>query len=91
VDDLLDAARRRLELRFAAPPPAGVFDAVPGVVDTDIDGRTATVTIDGPVGPALRAATGAGTVLRITPAGDDLEDLFLSLYRHDPPQRIEVR
>jgi ABC-2 type transport system ATP-binding protein len=85
VDDLLDQARRRLEIHFAAPVPDGVFTAVPGVVQAEIRGRTAIVTVDGPVGPALRAATDTGTVLRISPAGDDLEDLFVSLYRGGQP------
>jgi ABC-2 type transport system ATP-binding protein len=85
VDDLLDQARRRLEIHFAAPIPDGVFDAVPGVVEAQIQGRTAVLAIDGPVGPALRAATDVGAVLRVNPAGDDLEDLFVSLYRSGQP------
>src|SRR5215813_2632729 len=32
VDDLFDRTRHRLELRFAEPVPAGLFDGVPGVV-----------------------------------------------------------
>jgi ABC-2 type transport system ATP-binding protein len=92
VDDLLDKARRRLELRFAAPVPADTFLGVPGVTEVQVDGRTAVLAVDGPVGPALRAATDSGTLLRVNPAGDDLEDLFVSLYRSDPGQRrIEVR
>jgi ABC-2 type transport system ATP-binding protein len=87
VDALLDQARRRLELRFAAAIPARTFDGIAGVAQADVRERTAVLAIDGPVGPALRAATEAGTLLRINPAGDDLEDLFVSLYRHD---RIEV-
>jgi ABC-2 type transport system ATP-binding protein len=90
VDDLLDRARRRLELRFADPVPAGLFHQVPGVVDADLDGRAATVTVEGPVGPALRAATDAGTLLRVNPVGDDLEELFVSLYER-PGQPMEVR
>ncbi|WP_406045879.1 ABC transporter ATP-binding protein [Micromonospora sp. NBC_00898] len=89
VDELLDHARRRLEFRFADPPQPGLFDGVPGVVDADYEGRLTTVTVDGPVGPALRAATEAGTVLRVNPIGDDLEDLFLSLYQVDA-QPVEV-
>jgi ABC-2 type transport system ATP-binding protein len=85
VDDLLDQARRRLELRFATPVPEGAFDAVPGVADAHVHDRTAVLTIDGPVGPALRAATDAGTLLRVNPAGDDLEDLFVSYYRTGQP------
>ena len=94
VDALLDQARRRLELRFAAPVPPGVFDAVPGVSEARVHDRTAVLAIDGPVGPALRAATEAGTLLRVNPAGDDLEDLFVSLYHSGQPaapERIEVR
>jgi beta-exotoxin I transport system ATP-binding protein len=84
VDALLDQARRRLELRFAAPVPASVFDSVPGVAQAQVNDRTAVLAIDGPVGPALRAAADAGTLLRVNPAGDDLEDLFVSLSQTNP-------
>jgi hypothetical protein len=47
------------------------------------DGRTAVITVDGPVGPALRAAADTPGLLRVSPGGDELEDLFLSLYRPD--------
>jgi ABC-2 type transport system ATP-binding protein len=89
VGDLLDRTRRHLELRFADPVPAHLFDRVPGVVAADVDGRIATLAVDGPVGPALRAATEAGTLLRVNPAGDDLEDLFVSLYQRSD-QSMEV-
>src|SRR5262249_40502182 len=82
VDDLFDRTRHRLELRFAEPVPAGLFDGVPGVADSSVDRRTVTVTIDGAVGPALRVATVAGTLLRVSQIGDELEDLLVSLYSH---------
>jgi ABC-2 type transport system ATP-binding protein len=82
VDDLLDGSRRRLELRFATPVSDETFKAVPGVVRADAHGRSVVLTIDGPVGPALRAASDAGTLLRVSPGGDDLEDLFVSLYEN---------
>jgi ABC-2 type transport system ATP-binding protein len=89
VDDLLDRARRRMELRFAAPVPAGAFDGVAGVAGAEVHDRTALLAVDGPVGPALRAATDAGPLLRVNPAGDDLEDLFVSLYqRGDQPMEV---
>ncbi len=99
VDDLLDHARHRLELRYTAPVPANLFAGVDGVAGAEVHDRTAVLTIDGPVGPALRAATEPGTLLRINPAGDDLEDLFVSLYhpdqrpagRHHTDTRIEAR
>ena len=90
IDDLLDRARRRLELRFTAPVPADTFRDVPGVVRADVDAATAVLTIDGPVGPALRVAADAGTLLRVMPAGDELEDLFVSLYGHDTSAPIGV-
>ena len=80
VDTLLDRARHRLEFRFSQPIPKGLFAGVPGIVAADVDGQTATVTIDGPEGPALEAAAGGPGLLRVRPAGDDLEDLFISLY-----------
>lgn len=82
VDDLLDHARRRLELRFADSVPADLFAGVAGVVDAELDGRLATIVVDGPVGPALHAATTKATLLRVNPAGDGLEDLFVALYQH---------
>ncbi len=87
VDTLLDRARRRLELRFADPVAAELFAGVAGVVHVEVDGRLATLTIDGPVGPALHAATADATLLRVNPAGDDLEDLFIALYEHTAPPR----
>ena len=80
VDELLDRARRRLELRFSEPVSADIFKGVPGVVEVDVDGDTAQIVIDGAVGPALGAATGKASLLRINNVGDDLEDLFVSLY-----------
>ncbi len=80
VTDLLEGARRRLELRFAAAVPPGLFEGVPGVVEAEVQGDSAVVTLDGAVGPALAAALRGPRLLTVRPAGDDLEDLFLSLY-----------
>lgn len=80
VDDLLDRTRRRLELRFADRVGPDLFDGVPGVVAAESDGRTVTIAVDGPLTAVLRAAVGGPDVLRVGPAGDDLEDLFVSLY-----------
>lgn len=80
VDALLDRARHRLEFRFIGAVSRDLFNGIPGVVDAEVEDHTALVTIDGPEGPALRAAADAG-LLRVSPVGDDLEDLFLSLYQ----------
>jgi ABC-2 type transport system ATP-binding protein len=84
VDSLLDRARHRLEFRFAATVDHQLFDGVAGVVAAEVDGRTATVTIDGPEGPALQKAATVPGLLRVRSAGDELEDLFLSLYKVSP-------
>jgi ABC-2 type transport system ATP-binding protein len=86
VEALLDRARHRLELRYATPPPAGFLQGAPGVTVDEVDGRTAAITVEGPVGPALAAATRTPGLLRVRGTGDDLEDLFVSLYQ----QPVEV-
>jgi beta-exotoxin I transport system ATP-binding protein len=78
VRDLLDRARHRLELSFADPVQPEVLRDVPGVVDLLVDSRRLDIVVDGPVGPVLKAATGLGTLLRVAPAGDELEDLFFT-------------
>jgi hypothetical protein len=57
---------------------------VSGVAAADAEDRSVVLTLDGPVGPALQTAVNAGTVLRVGPVGDDLEDVFLSLYQPEP-------
>ncbi|HYM96138.1 MAG TPA: ABC transporter ATP-binding protein [Candidatus Sulfotelmatobacter sp.] len=84
VESLLDRARHRLEFRFSGTVDHRLFDGVPGVVATEFEGQTVTVAIDGPEAPALRAAAAAPGLLRVNSAGDDLEDLFLSLYEEEP-------
>ena len=78
VHELLDRARHRLELSFADPVPAEALRGVPGVVDVTADGARLDIVVDGPVGPVLAAAAGRSTLLRVAPAGDELEDLFFS-------------
>ena len=80
VDELLDKARHRLELRYDAPVDAGRFRSVPGVVAVEESGRNVVITVDGPVGPAMQTASSLGGLLRVSTAGDELEDIFLSLY-----------
>lgn len=82
VSELLNRARQRLELRFAAPPSANLFDGVPGVVESQVHGTSVIILVDGPVGPVMESALKGPTLLRVGSAGDDLEDLFMSFYEH---------
>lgn len=83
VEELLDRARHRLELRFSDRVPPNLFSGVPGVIGAELDGRTAIVLVDGPVGPALKAASSRSSLLRVSSASDELEDLFVSLYEQE--------
>lgn len=80
VDQLLDHARHRLELRFAGTVPQDLFSGVPGVVEQEVDGKTVVITLDGPAGPAMKVAADGPGLLRVGSASDDLEDLFVKLY-----------
>jgi ABC-2 type transport system ATP-binding protein len=80
VDKLLDHIRHRLELRFASLVPPNLFDGVPGVVRAEVEDRTAIITLDGPAGPAMKAAVAGPELLRVTTVGGDLEELFVDLY-----------
>lgn len=80
VNQLLDHARHRLELRFTGAVPHDLFVGVPGVVEQEVDGQTVVITLDGPAGPAMQVAAGGPGLLRVGSASDDLEDLFVKLY-----------
>ncbi|MGH7862058.1 MAG: ABC transporter ATP-binding protein [Candidatus Dormibacteraceae bacterium] len=86
VSDLLDHARHRLEFRFSAPITRSLFAGVPGVVEIDVSGQTATVAVDGAVDKVIRAALMGPSLIRVSSAGDELEDLFISLY--NPAQEV---
>ncbi len=91
--DTLDALRRRarqrltLALDVAAGPvdePAlrARLDRVAGLVRATVSGADLEAVVEGPVQPLLDAVAAVG-VVRITSHDDDLDDLFLHLYRGD--------
>lgn len=84
VDQLVDRARHRLELRYADSVPHDLFLGVPGVVDQHVDGKTVIITLDGPVGPAMRVASSRAGLLRVSSVGDDLEQTFMGFYDATP-------
>jgi ABC-2 type transport system ATP-binding protein len=85
VDELLDKARHRLELRYASPVNADRFRGVPGVVAVEGSGSTVVITVDGPIGPAMQVASTLDGLLRVSSAGDELEQIFVSLYGEPQP------
>jgi ABC-2 type transport system ATP-binding protein len=80
VAELLDKARHRLELRYASAVDVDRFRSVPGVVAVEGSATTVVLTIDGPVGPAMQLASSLDGLLRVSSAGDELEQVFVSLY-----------
>ena len=84
VDQLVEHARHRLELRFASAVPHDLFQDVSGVVGQEVDGKSVVITLDGPAGAAMRVAASGPGLLRVSSAGDDLEEMFLKLYDGRP-------
>ncbi len=80
VDELLDKSRHHLELRYASAVDPDRFRGVPGVVAVEGSGGNVVITVDGPVGPAMRVASSVDGLLRVSSAGDELEEIFVSLY-----------
>jgi ABC-2 type transport system ATP-binding protein len=79
IAELRAQARARIELRLAAPPPAGAFDAVPGVVEARVEGSTIHLVTEGSMDPVIKRAA-ALEVVRLVTHEADLEEVFLSFY-----------
>lgn len=82
VDDLRSRARHRLDLHLAEPADERAFKQVAGVVSVEIHGNVVSLVVEGSVDSIVKAAA-THTVERIVSREDDLEDLFLDLYRDD--------
>ncbi len=83
VDSLANLGKvavHRLEIEFAEPVGAAVFQGLPGVEHVSADGATVTVAFAGSADAVVKAAA-AHPVLAIRPRTDDLEDIFLRYYR----------
>ena len=79
VATLKARAIRRMEVIFASPPPADVFENVAGVRDVTVDGSIARFTIDGSVDTLIKTIA-RFEVTDIVTDEADLEEIFLSYY-----------
>jgi beta-exotoxin I transport system ATP-binding protein len=79
---LREKARHTVEVRFASPPPADAFAAVPGITDVRLDGPVLRCTMQGAVDPLVKAL-GRYTVTDLNSREADLEETFLALYGED--------
>jgi ABC-2 type transport system ATP-binding protein len=74
-----------LEIEFAdPPPPASMFENLPGVRQVTAAGATLTVAFEGTADAVVKAAAGH-EVRAIRSRDDDLEEIFLRYYRADAP------
>ncbi len=83
VEALRDLAHHQVELRFAGPVPAGVFEVLPGVSDVAADDHTLRLRVSGPITPVVRAAAGF-ELLDFVSREPTLEETFLAEYGRAP-------
>jgi ABC-2 type transport system ATP-binding protein len=83
VDDLRSKAIRTVEIHFATPVEASVFETVAGVSDVLVADHHATMSFDGNMDELLKAATSRYTLVDISTQEADLEEIFLTYYRSD--------
>jgi ABC-2 type transport system ATP-binding protein len=82
----LDVLRRLASVRVEAETdgPAPDLTGVHGVAHVQVDGRTVTCDVTGPMGPLLHALNTAG-VRRLSTREPSLEELFIDRYEDDEP------
>jgi ABC-2 type transport system ATP-binding protein len=80
VDELRARAHARVEVTFAAAPPAAAFTQVTGVREIERHGETVLFALQGEADPLIKALA-RFRVLGIDSHEADLEDIFLNLYR----------
>lgn len=80
VESLRERAPQRVEVTFAAPPPADALAGVAGVREVERHGPVVLMALEGPA-DALVKRLARFEVLGIDSHEADLEDVFLGLYR----------
>jgi ABC-2 type transport system ATP-binding protein len=82
VDELRTRAVSHVEATFAALPPPATFARIPGVRETGRHGHTISFALQGEADPLVKALA-RHRVIAVDSHEADLEDIFLSLYRHE--------
>jgi ABC-2 type transport system ATP-binding protein len=84
VSELRSQALRRLELEFAQPVPAAVFERLPGVVEVAVSDAVVRCAVQGSVDALIKAAA-SYELVNLVSHEPDLEEIFLSYYRRGAP------
>jgi ABC-2 type transport system ATP-binding protein len=79
VASFKERALRRLEVRFASPPPPGAFDQVPGLRDLRVDDSVLHCDVKGSMDPLIKAIA-AYEVTNVLSHETSLEEVFLAYY-----------
>jgi ABC-2 type transport system ATP-binding protein len=82
VETLRTRAFMRVEVTFADQPPAEAFAGLGGIRELRREGASVLFAVEGPVDPLVKALA-RHRVIAIDSHEADLEDIFLSLYRHE--------
>jgi len=79
VASLKAKALRRLEIRFASPPPLAAFEGLPGVRDLRIENSSLHSQVAGSLDAMIKAAA-LFEVLDLVSTEPSLEEIFLTYY-----------
>lgn len=90
VSALREKAVRRVELHFDAPVPREAFENLPGVRDLRAEGANVRCTLDGRPDALIKAAA-RFTVVHMTSAEPDLEEIFLTYYSDEEARHARAR
>ena len=89
VDALRDLAHHQVELRFAGPVPAEVFEKVAGVSDVSAEDHVLRMRVTGGIAPVVQAAA-RYELLDFVSREPSLEETFLAEYGHGSAPTEEV-
>jgi len=79
VEALREMAAHEVELRFAEQVDPAPYEAVPGVSNLVVEGRSIRMLVTGPVAPVVRLAA-AGQLVDFVSREPSLEEVFLAEY-----------
>lgn len=88
VEGVRTMAAHEVELRFAEPVAADAFEAIEGVANVAVEGRTIRMLVTGPIAPVVRLAV-THELVDFVSREPSLEEVFLSEYasrRVDPTE-----
>ncbi|MBN2099570.1 MAG: ABC transporter ATP-binding protein [Dehalococcoidia bacterium] len=81
VSEIRSKAMRRVEFELDSRADASVFEAVAGVRDVTVANHRVALSLDGDMGPLLKAVASRYDIVDVSTQEADLEEVFLTYYR----------